>query len=229
MSQVKQQLLPGMEIIVSPQEAHKKVKANAKNKKVKQATAIPKNRTLFRFSLDKSKAAECQIIEDLNYFKAQRQYAETIRKALSLFFALLLGDTSVLLELFPAIMQTIREDATVTLQAENTRLYERIARLEVERDQHRVEASVIQERFDRLEDLLTNQNYRQGQPAHFVHPSQHIQGSESIGLKGIKSNIQPLATPVFEDDDLPELNFTTAKPTQNANQNLVNSLLRLQE
>lgn len=68
-------------------------------------------RRTYRFELDGTRAAERAIGESLAHLKKQRAYLPFIRNALRLMFSLLAGDLSVLMELFPNIVQRIRDDA----------------------------------------------------------------------------------------------------------------------
>lgn len=89
------------------QHAQKKSGQNANG--VKRQKADTRNRYQYRFWLDANKDVELLMMENLDTMKRTRRFAKTLRDALRLFFSLLMGDLSVLEELFPAAVAAIYE------------------------------------------------------------------------------------------------------------------------
>jgi hypothetical protein len=96
------------------------IKQDNKPKKDVTATGInaktnSRFRVMFLFWLDADKDTntdnQLQLIKDLTYFKSQRKFSKLIRDALRLMFALLLDDVSVLVELFPGVVQGLQAEA----------------------------------------------------------------------------------------------------------------------
>lgn len=132
---------------------------------------------------------------------------------------------------------TLRE-RNIGLQAVLAEDDQHIAELEAELDkQTSHDTSAIEAKIDRLEKLLIQQGYKPEQPQS-TKSSQNsgvgLKGaptgaSGGIGLKGLSSANSQLSAPIFDDDDLPELNITKSKDAgTNANKNLINGLLGLQ-
>lgn len=199
-------------------------------------TPKKRHRMQFRFWLDANKQSERQMIQDLEHFKSKRQFADTIRKALSLFFSLMLGDLSILRELFPATVEALRVDACATLLAENAKLKQQIIGLQ--NTIAKLDAmptsddTAIQKQLARLEQLLIDQgNVPVKSP---IAPSGGVglksNSSGIVGLKGngLGSNFTAPAPTFDDDDDLPELTISKTKSTVNANQNLIQAMLSLE-
>jgi hypothetical protein len=199
-----------------------------------------RNRIQFRFWLDSKKSDENQLIGDLNHFKSKRKFADTIRRALSLFFALMLGDVSLLKEYFPGVVQAIQNEARTDLEAENARLRERLLGLqgvidenedyiqELEADLDKKQPSTpqdnaIQAQLDRLEDLLLSQGYRPETPTQA--PENRV--NSGVGLKGLSNSLPTFSAPQFDDDDLDDDNFVLdiRKDTSgNSSLNFINAM-----
>lgn len=176
-----------------------------------------RNRIQFRFWLDAFKKDELQLIKDLHHFKSQRKFARLIRDALRLFFSLLLGDVSVLNELFPGILATLEQNVRFELEADNIRLkakYEgllhTLQQQETEIDELQRQLSTrqtstpvdIQARLDSIEKLLQSQGKTVNQDT-----------MKPVGLKALQPvavgnapgpkllNVPQFAPPPVDDDD----------------------------
>lgn len=75
-------------------------------------------RIQFRFWLRDDKPHERAIGHWLDVERARRKMKPTIINALRLYKSLLAGDTSVLIELFPSIVQKIKDDSIKDNQSE---------------------------------------------------------------------------------------------------------------
>lgn len=75
----------------------------------KKKTRKPVRYSQQRFWLNEYDPSELQLIDWLSNLKASRQYQPTMRNALRLYKALLVGDLEVLFELFPKLDAKLRE------------------------------------------------------------------------------------------------------------------------
>lgn len=78
-----------------------------KKSKKKQTRKDNRFRCQFRFWLDANKPDELTMGKELAALKQRRQYLPTLRDAIRLFLSLLKGETTVLRELFPLIVDQI--------------------------------------------------------------------------------------------------------------------------
>lgn len=182
---------------------------NDKQNNWRNAKQDTRNRIQFRFWLDSTKNDQQQMIRDLIHFKSQRKFAATIRNALRLFFALLLGDTSVLVELFPAVVDGL-VGQTAALQATIAQQEQRIAELEA------AQASPANQEFEAIMRRVMREE--------MISVEAPQTGAKSGGL-------QPLVPPDFDEDDsdLLEVKAATRKPgDKSAAQNFINAMMSLQ-
>ena len=124
-----------------------------------------RNRIQFRFWLDANKQTpddnQLQLIKDLNHFKQGRKFSKVIRDALRLFFALMLGEWGILMELFPGIVQAIQNEARADLLAENAGLKQRVIGLQ----------AVIEESDDYITELEAENDRLQKHSSATAQPS----------------------------------------------------------
>jgi hypothetical protein len=73
----------------------------------------------WKFWLDANKDEQLLLCEKLDELKNRRQFAPTIRNALKLFFDLSKGNTKILQDLFPSIVDKIKESVQIETQASN--------------------------------------------------------------------------------------------------------------
>lgn len=75
-----------------------------------------RNRIQFRFWLDANKPEQAEMGDKLDRMKADKNksFAAFIRNAIRLMLSLMAGETIVLVELFPHVVEAIRADATPT-------------------------------------------------------------------------------------------------------------------
>lgn len=201
------------------------------------AKADTRTRIQHRFWLNANNESELQLIHDLKHFKSQRKYARLIRDALRLIFSLLLGDTSVLVELFPHIVASIQNDARADLLMQNEALRERVGQLEGE-----LEASVsilLKPQLDRMERMMLQQQ----KPVIQDPPQMSDNQGVTIGLRtlqpGFEGNVGPrilnvaVAGPDFSDDDSDSENLLIVKKDESsaarATANFLKSVLSLNE
>lgn len=79
------------------------------SKKTRKANK-PAVRPGFKFWLDSRKQEEADLIAFIAWLKATRQFSKAVRDGLRLIWTLGQGDTTVLMELFPAVVQKLQPD-----------------------------------------------------------------------------------------------------------------------
>ena len=171
-------------------------------------------RRQFRFWLDAAKPEEAALGLRLEELGKKRKFATLIKDAVRLMLALMSGDLSVLIELFPNVVQQIKEQgraeaaessAIVQFQAIIAQAAEAAANKTAEAIESKRESAMIES------------------------PAPTAGG----GLKpfgGVKSlSAAPISPPRFDDEDDMVLSVTKADNTgSNAGANLIRSLLALQ-
>jgi hypothetical protein len=174
-------------------------------------------RRMFRFWLDAAKPEEAALGVKLEELGKKRKFATLIRDAIRLMLALMAGDLSVLVELFPNVVEQIKAEARAeAIQSEATAQFMAFITQAAEAAASKTAAAIESKR----ESVMVE--------AERLPAPVSSGGLQPLGgLKPIAA--APLAPPSFDDDD--DFSLTVSKADNagsNAAQNLINSLMALQ-
>jgi hypothetical protein len=168
-------------------------------------------RPRFDFWLDLRKPEEEEIAYQIVELKERRAFVDTVRKGIRLMISLVLGRTDVLEELFPLIVERLREEGRAEAEGRGSQAQAR-----------------LQAQIDRLEGLLVAQWRSGGQVA--VADDEAKPLLVSGNLKSLAGSSKPLPGPDGHDDlaDLLEVKDVSSEGGGIASQNLINSMLAMQ-
>jgi len=164
-------------------------------------------RPRFDFWLDLRKPEEEEIAYQIVELKEKRAFVDTVRKGIRLMNSLILGRTDVLEELFPLVVERLREEGRAESDGRGSQAQAR-----------------LQAQIDRLEGIL-----RVGQAAATDGEVRPLLVSGN--LKMLAGSNKPLPGPDDYDDlvDLLDVKDASSDAGSVVAQNLINSMLRSQQ
>ena len=167
-------------------------------------------RPRFDFWLDLRKPEEEEIAYQIVELKEKRVFVDTVRKGIRLMISLVLGRTDVLEELFPFVVERLREEGRAEAEGRGSQVQAR-----------------LQAQIDRLEGLLAEQ-WSRGQVAAADDEVKPLLVSGN--LKSLVGSNKSLPSPEDHDDlaDLLEVKNVSSEGGGIASQNLINSMLAMQ-
>ena len=171
-------------------------------------------RPRFNFWLDLRKPEEEEIAYQIVELKEKRAFADTVRKGIRLMISLVLGRTDVLEELFPLVVERLREEGRAEAEGRGSQTQAR-----------------LQAQIDRLEGLLAEQwSGRQIAPSVAIAKEGVTPIVVSGNLKSLAGSNKPLPGPSDHDDlaDLLEVKDVSSEGGGIATQNFINSMLAMQ-
>lgn len=173
-------------------------------------------RRQFRFWLDAAKEDESAMGQALDSMKNDKtkNFAGFMRNAVRLMLALLAGDTSILIELFPNIVNQIKQEAI----AENN---SSSASHDFER--------MMQEISALKELVIVPVSHQIASNSGGLQPLGAMSGVSARGQIGGISGARLIAAPVFDDEDDLDLVVSKAVSDGKSTQNFLKSMMALQE